>query len=96
MQRAQDGYLRRVVSGNAVVAIRCQCTDVRQQALPGTRFPDKLGENSVLLSYFEEPLQAVIVRRLAEVLVPGGLLLLGSHEYLPQAVPGLVQERPWL
>ena len=31
-----------------------------------------------------------------EVLVPDGLLLLGSHESLPEAVPGLAQERPWL
>ena len=41
-------------------------------------------------------MQAAIVRRLGEWLVAGGMLLLGIHESLPESVPMLVQERPWV
>ncbi len=68
--------------------------DIRRDH-PDGRFDLILCRNLVF-TYFEESLQAAIARRLAEMLVPGGLLLLGSHESLPQPVPGLVQERPWL
>lgn len=51
---------------------------------------------NLVFTYFEVSLQAVIARRFAEMLVPGGLLLLGSHESLAQLVVGLAQERPWL
>ena len=68
--------------------------DIRQD-VPDGRFDLVLCRNLVF-TYFEAPLQAAIAARLAEVLVPGGCLLLGSHESLPEAVPGLVQERPWL
>ena len=47
-------------------------------------------------TYFEAPLQRTIARRLTRAVVPGGLLLLGSHERLPQTVRGLAGERPWL
>jgi chemotaxis protein methyltransferase CheR len=63
-------------------------------------FPEGLFDlvlcRNLVFTYFQEPLQAAIAGLLVEVLVPGGLLLLGSHESLPEAVPGLVQERPWL
>jgi len=68
--------------------------DIRQD-FPDGRFDLILCRNLVF-TYFQAPLQAVIAGRLAEVLVPGGLLLLGSHESLPEVVPGLAQERPWL
>ena len=68
--------------------------DIRQD-LPTERFDLVLCRNLVF-TYFETPLQAAIAKRLTEVLVPGGLLLLGCHESLPEAVPGLMQERPWL
>jgi chemotaxis protein methyltransferase CheR len=74
--------------------VRFLARDIRREVSDG-RFDLILCRN-LAFTYFEEPLQAVIAECLAEVLVPGGLLLLGSHESLPEAVPGLVQERPWL
>ena len=68
--------------------------DIRRD-LPDRRFDLILCRN-VAFTYFEEPLQVVIARRLVEVLVPDGLLLLGSHETLPQPVLGIAQECPWL
>ena len=68
--------------------------DIRRE-VPTGRFDLVLCRNLVF-TYFETPLQAAIAKRLTEVLVPGGLLLLGPHESLPEALPGLVQERPWL
>jgi chemotaxis methyl-accepting protein methylase len=49
-----------------------------------------------VFTYFEIAMQAAIARRLAERLVVGGRLLLGIHESLPESVPMLVQEQPWL
>jgi chemotaxis protein methyltransferase CheR len=74
--------------------VRFLAQDIRQD-LPIGRFDLVLCRNLVF-TYFQAPLQAVIAGRLAEVLVPGGLLLLGSHESLPEVVPGLAQDGPWL
>ena len=68
--------------------------DIRRD-LPNGRFDLILCRNLVF-TYFQASLQAVIAGRLTEQLVPGGFLLLGSHDSLPAAVPGLVKERPWL
>jgi chemotaxis protein methyltransferase CheR len=64
-------------------------------ALPEGRFDLILCRNLVF-TYFEIAMQAAIARRLVERLVAGGRLLLGIHESLPESVPMLVQERPWL
>jgi len=74
--------------------VRFLAQDIRRD-FPDGRFDLVLCRNLVF-TYFQTSPQAVIAGRLAEVLVPGGLLLLGSHESLPAAVPGLTQERPWL
>jgi len=74
--------------------VRFLAQDIRRE-VPTGRFDLVLCRNLVF-TYFQAPLQAAIARRLTDVLVPGGLLLLGSHESLPEAVPGLVQERRWL
>jgi chemotaxis protein methyltransferase CheR len=68
--------------------------DIRH-ALPENRFDLILCRNLVF-TYFEIAIQAAIARRLIERLVAGGMLLLGIHESLPESVPMLVQERPWL
>ncbi|MEA3275145.1 MAG: CheR family methyltransferase [Pseudomonadota bacterium] len=68
--------------------------DIRR-ALPDGGFDLVLCRNLVF-TYFEASLQVAMARRLAEALLPGGLLVLGSHESLPEPVPELVQERPWL
>jgi chemotaxis protein methyltransferase CheR len=51
---------------------------------------------NLVFTYFETAIQAVIARRLVERLVLEGVLVLGIHESLPESVPMLVQERPWL
>ena len=68
--------------------------DIRRDK-PHGRFDLILCRNLVF-TYFEASLQVAIATHLAGKLVPGGLLVLGSHESLPQPVPGLVQMRPWL
>ena len=68
--------------------------DIRRE-VPDGRFDLVLCRN-LAFTYFQAPLQAAIARRLIEVLVPGGLLLLGCHECLPEVMPGFVQERLWL
>lgn len=74
--------------------VRFLAQDIRRDVSDG-RYDLVLCRNLVF-TYFQASLQAAIAGRLAEVLVPGGLLLLGSHETLPEAVPGLMQEQPWL
>jgi len=68
--------------------------DIRQ-ALPEGLFDLILCRNLVF-TYFETSLQAEIAERLAARLTPGGYLLLGIHESLPESAPMMVQERPWL
>ena len=68
--------------------------DIRH-AFPEGRFDLILCRNLVF-TYFETALQAAIARRLVERLVTGGMLVLGIHESLPESIPMLVQERPWL
>lgn len=68
--------------------------DIRRE-YPEGRFDLILCRNLVF-TYFETSLQADIAERLVERLVAGGRLLLGIHESLPERVPMLVQERPWL
>ena len=75
-------------------AVRFLEQDIRR-GWPEGRFDLILCRNLVF-TYFDASLQAAIARRLAASLVPGGLLLLGSHECLPEGVPGLVRERPCL
>ena len=68
--------------------------DIRH-AFPEGRFDLILCRNLVF-TYFETSLQTEIARRLAERLIAGGMLLLGIHESLPESIPMLAQERPWL
>lgn len=68
--------------------------DIREQ-LPDGSFDLILCRN-VVFTYFARAVQMRIARRLAEALVPGGLLLLGARETLPEAIPTLCAERAWL
>lgn len=47
---------------------------------------------NLAFTYFATALQVAIAKRL----VAGGMLVLGVHESLPNPIPSLVQERPWL
>ena len=68
--------------------------DIRH-AFPQSHYDLILCRNLVF-TYFATALQAEIARRLVERLVPEGVLVLGIHESLPESVPMLAQERPWL
>lgn len=43
---------------------------------------------NLVYTYYDEALQREITQRLADALRPVGLLVIGSHETLPEAVPG--------
>jgi chemotaxis protein methyltransferase CheR len=66
--------------------------DFRQQdirtTLPEGPFHLILCRNLVF-TYFDEPQQAEILRKLREALLPGGWLLVGVREVLPACEPGL-------
>lgn len=64
--------------------------DVRDP-VPATAMQLILCRNLVY-TYYETSLQREITQRLLDALQPGGLLVLGSHEVLPDNAPGFV---PW-
>lgn len=76
------------------VAVRFLQQDIRTEQPHGSF--DLILCRNLAFTYYAVPVQATIARRLSEALVPGGFLVLGSHESLPQPSAGLVQERPWL
>jgi chemotaxis protein methyltransferase CheR len=63
------------------ISFRCQ--DLRTE-LPEGPFHLVLCRN-VAFTYFAPPLQHEVLARLVERLVPGGLLVIGAHESLPEA-----------
>lgn len=67
-----------------------------QKDLPDGPFHVILCRN-LAFTYFGEPLQRRIAAKLAERLLPGGLLIIGLHEHLPDGVLGLTpcDDRPW-
>ena len=72
----------------APVALECQ--DVRADAPPG-RFDLVLCRN-MAFTYFAEPVQRAVQRRLMGALVGGGALVIGAHERLPE---GATDVAPW-
>ncbi|MFP2932399.1 CheR family methyltransferase [Pyxidicoccus sp. 3LG] len=59
------------------------CQDLRSQVLEGP-FHLVLCRN-VAFTYFAPPLQREVLAKLVERLVPGGLLVIGGHESLPES-----------
>ncbi len=51
---------------------------------------------NLAFTYFVPAMQMAVARRLRLSLAPGGVLLLGAHERLPEPLPGLEPEEPWL
>jgi len=47
---------------------------------------------NVVLTYFEPELRRAVMRRIADTLRPGGALVVGLHETLPQGIDDLA---PW-
>ncbi len=66
-----------------------RCEDLRQQ-MPEGPFHLVLCRN-VAFTYFAPPVQREVLTRLLERLVPGGLLVIGAHESLPEDTPGLIR-----
>jgi chemotaxis protein methyltransferase CheR len=64
--------------------------DIRQ-SVPDACFDLILCRN-VVLTYLEPDLQRAVMRRIADILRPGGALVVGIHEVLPQ---GLHDLAPW-
>ncbi|MGD8911021.1 MAG: CheR family methyltransferase [Chromatiales bacterium] len=68
--------------------------DIRQQSVDGDF--DLILCRNLVFTYFIPALQVEIAQRLAHILVPGGLLLLGVRETLPESLPVLEAESAWL
>jgi chemotaxis protein methyltransferase CheR len=64
-----------------------RCQDLRAE-LPDGLFHLVLCRN-VAFTYFAPPLQREVLARLVERLVPGGLLVIGAHESLPESATHL-------
>lgn len=71
-------------------AVRFARQDLRL-GVPAACFDLILCRN-VVLTYFEPDLQRAVMRRIADTLRPGGALVVGMHEALPQGIDDLV---PW-
>jgi chemotaxis protein methyltransferase CheR len=82
---AGDGYCLQPTYRSAVEFLR---HDIRVDP-PRGRFDLILCRN-LAFTYFNDELQAEILSRLARVLYPQGILLLGSHETVPASAPGFV------
>lgn len=85
--RRDDRYrLRERFRADVVLARQ----DLRREAPPGPF--DLILCRNVALTYFDDTLQRETLRRLIGRLRRGGALVIGAHERLPEAVPGLA---PW-
>jgi chemotaxis protein methyltransferase CheR len=76
------------------MAVRFDEQDIRQQSADGSF--DLILCRNLVFTYFAPALQFEIARRLADALLPGGLLLLGIHEILPEPLPWFETESAWL
>lgn len=70
--------------------VRLLLEDIREVQPPGP-FELILCRN-VVFTYFAEPLRRELASRLAERLIPGGALVIGIHEQLPDTL----RMRPWI
>lgn len=68
--------------------------DIRERSVDGPF--DLIVCRNLVFTYFVPAVQVGIARRLVHALVPGGLLLLGAHESVPEPVPMLEAECSWL
>jgi chemotaxis protein methyltransferase CheR len=74
------------------VGMRFECRDVRQAA-PAGQF-DLIACRNLAFSYFDEATQRRVARVLTGALDPGGFLVVGRGEGLPDGVAGLVPRGP--
>jgi chemotaxis protein methyltransferase CheR len=85
LERCDDEYCVRETFREGICFV---AQDIRQD-LPAGDFDLVLCRNLVC-TYFAEALQRKLLAQIAERLVPGGVLVLGAHETLPQNDIGLV------
>lgn len=74
--------------------VEFQCQDVRD-AMPDGPFDLVLCRNLVF-TYFNQQLQTTVGRQLASRVQPGGALVIGVHEAVPQEIHGLAAWSPRL
>ena len=74
--------------------VEFQKQDIRTKTAGGVF--DLILCRNLAFTYFALGLQSGIAKRLAQALVAGGYLLLGTHETLPETVSVLTRERSWL
>jgi chemotaxis protein methyltransferase CheR len=67
-------------------AVELRRLDLRRE-LPGERF-DLLLCRNLVLTYFDEESQRSTLARIRDRIEPGGVLVVGAHETLPEGVPG--------
>ncbi len=84
----EDGELLLEPACSAEIEWRCE--DLRRQMSEGPF--DLILCRNLAFTYFDEALQRQILERLVARLVPGGVLVLGAHESLPEQLIGL---EPW-
>lgn len=87
----QNGYCLRTVHRQGVHWLE---QDIRT-TMPEGRFDLILCRNLVF-TYFDETLQGELLARLIDRLEPGGVLVIGKHEVLPEHAPPLVEWFPRL
>jgi chemotaxis protein methyltransferase CheR len=66
--------------------VRFMHHDVRDKAPDGLF--DLIMCRNLVLTYFDQQLQCQVLERIRQGLVPGGILVVGIHEYLPDGVSG--------
>jgi chemotaxis protein methyltransferase CheR len=74
--------------------VEFELQDIRQ-AMPDGPFDLVLCRN-VVFTYFDEALQRRTLKRLQDRILPGGFLMLGSHEVLPAGTGGFTPIAPHL
>jgi chemotaxis protein methyltransferase CheR len=72
--------------------IELRCEDLRDGAPAGHGLFDLVLCRNLAFTYFDESLQRRALADIAEALLPGGVLLLGSHERLLSDAPGFAPE----
>jgi chemotaxis protein methyltransferase CheR len=70
------------------------CQDVRTDMPPGTF--DLILCRNLVFTYYQDTLQWEVMERILNSLHPGGALVIGTNEHLPEAAIGLVQPTPKL
>ena len=74
--------------------VEFQEQDIRTKTAEGVF--DLILCRNLAFTYFAPELQSAIEKRLAQTLVAGGYLLLGTHETLPEPLSVLAEESAWL